>query len=803
MQASKHPEHNEEQQRLENTQKAIDAFVGDSARPRNAGADGWANAALDKHNRDMVSKYRNERSNPYFGRLDFQTETDPKPERIYLGYQALNLGRFEVVDWRAPIGSLFAGSSAENQGYRSPGGMVKGRLLLRRRYRINNGCLEQITDEFDRRPKIKTEHKLVEFTSNEEYLLQELYSRGDPRLQDIVKTIQKQQDEIIRARHDRIVVINGVAGSGKTSIAIHRMAYLLYPASQTNIRAARSIIFCPNPIFLHYVEDLLPRLGERDVQQTTFAEWALTRMQLKGKYQIVDSSQVIFLNSSSDLDLLKKSWLRARMKGNLKIKQLLNNYVEYLKHNHIIPENGLAYRQIGELNLDFTFSPDELNDAIQNSLSGQFEALAEIRQNALFSLQQLIQDKYDQDVFAKEEEFIKQANLLEELAAGMEDPEERKLLLEEANSHRTFRTRAFSIPITKRRITSLVGALLQKDFDQIWKPIRLVEDYYSLFQNEDLLVELANGVFKDRDIHILSSDNAKAGTIEIEDLAALLYFHELVYGRFSGKYDHIIVDEVQDFSPLQLELIYSTSTEHSMTLVGDIAQGIHAYRGISAWSELTDILPEEKVSLENVTQSYRSTRELVNFANEVLKQIRKENPLLAEPFVRQGKPPVIVHVSAPDRMKEELLARIRTLQKSGLKNIAVIAKTMEQAVSLIAFLDTVGVAPQVSIQDLETEFKYSGGLVVLPVVLTKGMEFEAVIVYNANETQFSSQKIYDGRLLYVAVTRALHEMQILYTGQLSGFLKSAKEIAKSEQEAWQPTIETNQGHSWEKYHESR
>lgn len=781
MQANKHPEYNEENERLEHTQKAIDAFVGDSARRNmNAGADEWSNIALDKHNRERISKYRAARDNPYFGRFDFQSDHAEEAEKIYLGYQALNLGRYEVVDWRASIGSLFAGSTADKQSYRSPRGIVKGRLLLRRRFKIDGHGLQQITDEFDHRSQVKTEHKRVEFTSNQEFLLQELYSRGDPKLQDIVKTIQKQQDDIIRARHDRVVVINGVAGSGKTSIAIHRMAYLLYPASHTNIRASRSIIFCPNPIFLHYIEDLLPRLGERDVQQTTFADWALTRMQIRGKYKVIDSSQNTFLNSHADRELLKKLWQRARLKGSLKIKGLVQKYAEHLKHQHVIPEKGLAYHQVGELKLDFVFSADEISNAIKTALDAEFVSLKRARESALFSLRQLIQQKYDDDVFAKEKELLNQADLLEEAARNIENPEEKNLLIDEAKSYRAFRTRAFSIPIIRQRTTSLVSALLQKDFDQIWKPIHPVDDYLSLFKDQNLLSELSKGILSAEEVLLLVSDSGKAGAIEMEDLAALYYFHELVNGKFEGKYDHIIVDEVQDFSPLQLELIYSVTNENSMTLVGDIAQGIHAYRGISVWSELTDIFPQDKISLENITQSYRSTQELVDFANDVLKQIRKDHPLLAKPFARHGKQPVIMQVSGPSQLKQDLLARIRTFQKSGFKNIAVIVKTMEQAISLLSFLEAAGTNPEVTMQQLETEFKYSGGLVVLPVTLTKGMEFEAVILYNASEAEFNSQKAYDGRLLYVGVTRALHEMQILYTGELSGFLKMAKQKAKLE-----------------------
>jgi DNA helicase-2/ATP-dependent DNA helicase PcrA len=781
MQEIKHHEYNEERERLENTQKAIDTFVGDSGRRQSAGADEWSSAALDQHNYEVIQKYQDGRTNPYFGRFDFRADSADDAEKIYLGYQALNLGRYEVIDWRAPIGSLFAGGNAEKQSYRAPEGIIHGRLLLRRRFVIHNGELQQITDEFDRRPHINVEHKVVEFTSNEEYLLQELYSRGDPRLQDIVKTIQKQQDDIIRARHDRIVLINGVAGSGKTSIAIHRMAYLLYPASKTNINASRSIIFCPNPIFLHYVEDLLPKLGERNVHQTTFADWALSRMQLVGKYSIVDTSQKVFLDSHSDREFLRKLWKRARLKGAVRMKQLLNNYSRYLLRIQAIPEKGLAYHQIGEIRLDFYFSQSEINNAINDALSEQFDSLAKARENALFTLRKLIDRKYDEDVDSKAKDLAKQADSLEAAANEIEDSEERNLLVEEAKSHRGFRNRAFSIPITKRKIVSLVNALLQKDFDLIWKQVNFVDDYYALFQNRELLAELAKDALTSDEIQIMGDTNSKPKVIEIEDLAPLLYFYELVFGKFSGKYDHIIVDEVQDFSPLQLELIYSTCNDYSMTLVGDIAQGIHEYRGVSTWSELTDVFPQEKFSLENITQSYRSTQELVTFANEILKQIRKDHPMLAEPFARKGKPPSIIHISSKERMKDQLLSRIQKFLDNGFKNIAIIVKTAEEAMSLIAFLDVAGVNLAANIEQIETEFKYTGGVVVLPVVLTKGMEFEAAIIYNVNEVEFSSQKIYDGRLLYVGVTRALHELQILYTGELSGFLKSAKQKAIFEQ----------------------
>lgn len=784
MEINQHPEYEEESKRLQVTQKAIDAFIDGSAKRENTGADAWAGAALNNRNREMINLYEDSRGQPYFGRFDFHNSNDDKLEEIYLGYQALNLGDLEVIDWRAPIGSLFASSQAINQSYNAPEGTVNGRLLLRRRFQIASDILQKIIDEFDRRKGGKPAQEQVKPTSNEDYLIQELYSRGDPKLQDIVKTIQKQQDEIIRAKHDHVVLINGVAGSGKTSMAIHRMAYLLYPANKTNIRAAYSIIFCPNPIFLHYIEDLLPRLGERGVKQTTFAEWALSQMKLTGKHQVVDTSQSIFLSPRVEKDLLKRLWTRARLKGNLKIKQLLDAYVEYLKNAYKIPESGLSYHQIGELKLDFTFSADEIRETILRSLATSSDPLAKMHDGVLFDLRKALQRKYDDDVNAKSEEIKKQADGLEEIAAGIEDLEEKNLLLEEVKSKRQeyddFRARAFSFSITKQRVVNLVSVLLQKDYNKIWAPIDLVRDYYFLFQDKALLSKVAENIYNINDVDMLFIADRVPDVIEAEDLAALLYFSHRVNGDQSVKYDHIIIDEVQDFSTLQLELIYSCSTGNSMTLVGDIAQGIHAYRGVDNWKELTSVFPVGEFSLQNITQSYRSTQELVNFSNDILKQSRTEKPLLAIPLSRHGNLPVIVCVQKPDRLKDELFSRIQSFEKQSYKNIAVITKTPKQAFELIGFLDVAGAHPKVTIKELETEFKYSGGLVVLPITLAKGMEFEAVILYNVNEAEYNSQQAYDGRLLYVGVTRALHEMQILYTGQISGYLKTAQQKAKLE-----------------------
>ena len=787
MAPNEHPDNDNENVRLQGTIKAIDNFIDDSSKRKSTGANEWSSIALKKHNQDLRGKYRYRRENPYYGRMDILSEAANKLDEIYIGYESLDLGKYEVIDWRAPIATLYAGGTAKAQSYNAPEGKIKVQLFLRRRITIQHGEIQDISDEFDHRSKQEAHAKKVEPKTNEEFLLNELYSRGDPNLQDIVKTIQEQQNNIIRARHDQIVIINGVAGSGKTSIAIHRMAYLLYPASNTHIQAARSIIFCPNPIFLHYIEDLLPKLGERNVRQTTFADWALSQMRLVSQYRVMDSSLNIFLDPKSDQDLLNRLWKRAQQKGNIKIKQLLEHYIEYLKHNQIYPTENFVYPKIGEFELDFEFSPDEIRTICEECAKDPLASLNEIRESAWLRLRVLTGKKYDANVWKKAnkiklESEIEVMALERSLALTSDDDKKKQESLKneikrKRNASSFFRDQAFRNSITKNMTTNQVEVLLKQEFIHVWTPFNAPILYYALLENTELLIQLSIGLFSPEEIEALHTVRKDKDIIENEDIAAVLCFYNMIYNRDNIKYDHIIIDEVQDFSPLQLDQIYERSTNDSMTLVGDMAQGIHSYRGLSTWKDLDDVLPQDKVSFENIVQSYRSSHEIVTFANEILKQYRKK-PLLAQPFARRGSLPVVIHVKTPEIYNYLLLKRIQALQSKGRKNIAVIVKTMSKAIALINMLNMVDIKSTVTADQVEKDFKYLGGFIVLPVNLAKGLEFESVILYQANEQEYNMSKVFDGGLLYVAITRALHELEIMYSGRLSGFLSTAINYAK-------------------------
>lgn len=782
MKANKHPEYKTEKRRLDETLQAIVKYIERlEHEDESSGADDWAKASLRKRKSDRTSDYRESYKNPYFGRIDFQPESTENPDVIYLGYKALDLGKYEVIDWRAPIGSLWTMKKGKEHSYDAPGGTIYGKLLLKRRITIEDGNLIEITDEFDDRPS-SNKPKDFEYTSEEEILIEEIKKRGDPTLQDIVKTIQEPQNKIIRAPHNCVMLIHGVAGSGKTSIAIHRLAYLLYPANNTGILPHRSIIFCPNPIFLHYIEDLLPQLGEHDIQQTTFAQWVLEQMKLTNKYKIVDTNQDIFLDSTRDGNLIRNLWERSRLKGDLRIKKLLENYVEYylkppLLDSKRIPEEGFVFSGFDhELQLTFIFTANEILNAISKAFAdGSDLPLNKIHGLALHNLRQLLQKKYELAFENKRKEIEEKIKTLKELDEAVQDPNKRTYIKNEIEFYENLKNK----PNQKQKaVIYLLEALLEGRFNQLWKPINPVEAYYTLFASKDLLTKLGKNIFDERELRLLLTNRTRPDFIEMEDVAAILYLHTLVNEKLSVKYDHIVVDEIQDFSPLQVDILHSVSNGPSMTLVGDIAQSIHGYRGLSNWEELIKIFPSDLLRFETITQSYRSTQEIVKFANEVLRTVYDKTRMpLPQPFPRKGDLPTIVQVKNKNKLIDELINRIQIIRQKGYKNIAVITKTMKEAISLTEVLSARGIKTSVDPQKLQSEYKYLGGLIILPVIQAKGLEFESVIIYNASESEFNTHRGYDGRLIYVAITRALHELQIIYTDKLSDYLKKAKEFA--------------------------
>ncbi len=261
---------------------------------------------------------------------------------------------------------------------------------------------------------------------------------------------------------------------------------------------------------------------------------------------------------------------------------------------------------------------------------------------------------------------------------------------------------------------------------------------------------------------------AKKKTVAADDLAPLLYIHNRFYGIESeALFDHTVIDEAQDFSPFQVSLLNDHVRSGSFTVLGDLAQGIHGYKGIADWDEFMSLFEPEKRGFHKLLRSYRSTMEIIAFANEVLLRggVSEEN--LAVPVFRSGDP-VEVTAAASDKEREAAVIKaVQAVRSQGdIDTVAVITRGMPEAERLQAALEKAGLAPSLIQAGQE---KYGGGLSVLPAYLAKGLEFDAVVLADADVNSYAADTR-DAKLLYVACTRALHKLTLIYTGKPSPLL---------------------------------
>jgi len=252
---------------------------------------------------------------PYFGRIDFVASNNRTP--VYIGIYSFadEIMRANLIyDWRAPISSMFYDYELGEASYSTPSGQVKGEIVLKRQYRIRQGRMEFMIENA--------------VSIHDEILQKELSKASDDKMKNIVATIQRDQNAVIRNESSRVMIIQGVAGSGKTSIALHRIAFLLYRFRDT-ITAKDILIISPNKVFADYISNVLPELGEENIPETSMEELA-TEM-LENKYRF----QTFFEQVSDLLEHHEAAYIeRMRFKSSFEFLSKLNQYLIYIENNY-------------------------------------------------------------------------------------------------------------------------------------------------------------------------------------------------------------------------------------------------------------------------------------------------------------------------------------------------------------------------------------------------------------------------------------------------------------------------------------
>ncbi|SHI69668.1 RNA polymerase recycling motor HelD [Lutispora thermophila] len=684
------------------------------------------------------------KNKPYFACVEFKEEGRHNKEKYYIGKMALideDTMELIITDWRAPIANLYYESRLGEAQYSCPEGIIKGDLILKRQFIINEGRLDDILD--------------IDITTNDEILQASLGANADNRLKDIVTTIQAEQNRIIRADMWTPLIVQGAAGSGKTTIALHRIAYLIYNYEKA-FKPENFMIIAPNRLFLNYISEVLPELGVEKALQTTFEEFALKLIGLKLK--IADGHEKIntFVNESEESHHIKRNHLmmeESKLKCSMLFKELIDDYIAKVGESYIPCEDF-------KLNQITVFRYEELNDIflkeyINLPIVKRLDELKKHMSNRLKAKKEAIIEEL-------EETCINQINTIKNT---MEESEERQNLI-------------INIIDNKNELVGKIEAYSKKAVNEYIKRISKLNpfEYYKDFlQNHITSLDLSDKGISGEVIDFMvhrSFEIFKKGYVEIEDLAPIIYMKYKIYGideKIPVK--HIVIDEAQDFSPFQILVIRKIIKDSSFTILGDLAQGIHSYRGTIDWEEIKEKVFEGKhCELLVLEQSYRTTVEIMNAANSVLDNLKAKNFPVAKPVIRHGKPVAIGR-------RDNLLDICKQIQKDmdeltveNYKSMAIICKTLDECRDVYSFFKGSKYKPKLITGN---EKEYDSNIVILPSYLSKGLEFDVVFIADCNDENYGDNEM-DIKLLYVAMTRPLHRLNIYYSGKMSPLLQGCK-----------------------------
>ncbi len=656
---------------------------------------------------------------PYFGRFDFiekingksNEESNERIESCYIGISNLikDNCEFMIYDWRAPISSMFYDYEIGSAEYDCPDGLIRGDIVLKRQYKISDGKMEFM---FDSNLKIDDE------------ILQSMLSKNtDLKMKAIVTTIQREQNQVIRNEAYNHLIVQGAAGSGKTSVALHRIAYLLYKHRE-NITAKNILIFSPNGIFNDYISNVLPQLGEDNMSQTTFSDYmhaALGPSFRKEKYS--DMMEYIFGANKNDNYKLRINSIK--LKSSDAFYRIIKQYVDDISSKDrdfkdIMFNNNLI---ISAEEIKYLFFGEYVNLPLKRRLQ-------KIKERMLFLI----------------------------------EPYKKRRVKDEAK--RLLNTSSI-IDKTELQIKSkaLVNAELNLVIDEIDRmtDCNLVDLYRNLYLTKDYINSEGLSGFSETEIKQIKRytvENLNAGILYYEDQAPLLYL-KAILGELPKTTDikFVIVDEAQDYTAMQYHILYHFFSHANITILGDLNQSINPYMNVGDYVQIESIFPANESLRITLNKSYRSTIEIIKFSRKLL-----QNSIEDECVERSGEKPLVIAFKDSSEIFEQISKDVKRYKEHGYKSIGIITKSVKQTDYVYQHLKDKAHVVAITHEDDE----YICDTVVIPIYLAKGLEFDVVLVYDVNNGNYCGEE--DRLQLYTACTRALHVLNLYYQGEKSPLL---------------------------------
>lgn len=541
---------------------------------------------------------------PYFARLDFK-EDGEEAESFYIGLSTVeNEEDFEflVFDWRSPVSNMFYDFEVGPAYYKAPNRTINGEIEFSRQFNIKNG-------------KIVFMHNSNESLCDEN--LSTMLSRNaTEKMKNIVATIQKEQNDIIRNDDSKILFIQGAAGSGKTSIALHRAAYLLYK-NRKNLKADNILIFSPNEVFAEYISDVLPDLGESNILQTTFELYSKRFL----------PTNYIFESKNEHLDYIYS--------------------VDRNNNNFKVRAKSMEYKNTTE----FMSILDKYTNDLPNHL---IDVKPIVIDNT-----EVISKELVQKTFLKRFNDIPLLNRIDVVKQSLFSQLETKYLSSDDNLDLDYiEDKEEFYVYCKEEVNNQVDKMI-KTLDNV-AIYKLLWENIEKYTKDDL-----------KDIKEYTIDYILDKEVKYEDLTPIIYIRAAMEGfRNYSNMKHILIDEAQDYSPLFYQLIRKSFSNAKITIMGDLNQRIDKYSNVKNKDSILEVFDDVKVAI--LSKSYRSTANITKFAKEILDTYE---PI--EAVERIGENPRVI--IEEDNLETSLKNVIEDMQAKEYSSIAVICKNREKS----------------------------------------------------------------------------------------------------------------------------
>lgn len=675
-------------------------------------ADDWVTSeqSVRQLNRGVIATekqlraYRRMLGSAYFARVDFVEDGETTP--VYLGIATLKDGNeFYIYDWRAPIASPFYDSEIGPASYTLPDGtVIEGQVTLKRQYKIEN---DKIIEIFD------TDTQVLD-----NVLSKLLTVSGSTKMKNIVATIQKEQNRIIRKQDVDILAVQGPAGSGKTSVALHRIAYLLY-ADKENLNRRNMLILSPNETFSNYISDVLPQMGEDNVFQTTFYDYVQSYLkEFKTKNDMNKVYEELYLGKKTPFynSIKFKFW-----PGYI---SLIENFLDKSKYKL------------------FSIEKDIVVDGI-NLASAEF-------------LKRFV----DNTFVASDLTIYEQAKLVNEKILSIAGV---KLLGHE-------KTRA---KLNKQLVQNLKKITAKTVYTDLYSSLNrftaLVQEVYNNIgtpKQDKLTIKELKEVFD------YTKENLEKGTFSYEDVMPYLYLKERVLGVVEQHgIKQVIIDEAQDYSLIQYRILANVFKRAGITLVGDVNQSLMPFVNYSNYESIIKLFQADRAlaraETQYLTKTYRSTVEINNFANLII----GGTTLNARTQLDRHGGDVLIQKEDNQKINGNKLIKDALNLKKVYNTVAIIYKTEKECRELQKAMQK---SPHkddfIYMMDGECDFT-TKKIMVMPLYIAKGLEFDAVLIPKANEDNYSKN---ERKLFYVAVTRAMNQLNIYYDDIPSSLIINAE-----------------------------